>query len=118
MLFAVPALLLLPPQSPDTGAATLRHADGRVPPTMTAVRVSHPPTLDGRLDDPAWAGAGPTRGSTETDPDEGKAASDSTTVMLLYDADATYVRSRLSADAPAKLSTRAARREDTTQGDV
>src|SRR2546427_3095719 len=65
MLFAVPALLLLPPQSPDTGAATLRHADGRVPPTMTAVRVSRPPTLDGRLDDPAWTGAGPIRGFTE-----------------------------------------------------
>src|SRR2546422_1623659 len=28
-LFAVPALLLLPPQSPDTGAAALPHADGR-----------------------------------------------------------------------------------------
>src|SRR2546422_3822767 len=68
MLFAVPALLLLPPQSPDTGAAALRHADGRVPPTMTAVRVSRPPTLDGRLDDPAWAGAVPIRGFTETDP--------------------------------------------------
>src|SRR5438552_18280663 len=95
MLFAVPALLLLPPQSPDTGAATLRHADGRVPPTMTAVRVSHPPTLDGRLDDPAWAGAVSIRGFTETDPDEGKAASESTTVMLLYDADAMYVGARL-----------------------
>src|SRR6266571_2388647 len=82
MLFAVPALLLLPPQSPDTGAAALRHADGRVPPTMTAVRVSRPPTLDGRLDDPAWAGAVPIRGFTETDPDEGKAASESTTVKL------------------------------------
>src|SRR5438034_10517471 len=89
MLFAVPALLLLPPQLPDTGAAALRHADGRVPPTMTAVRVSRPPTLDGRLDDPAWAGAGavPIRGFTETDPDEGKAASESTTVMLVYDAE-------------------------------
>src|SRR6266702_965198 len=95
MLFAVPALLLLPPQSPDTGAAALRHADGRVPPTMTAVRVSRPPTLDGRLDDPAWAGAVPIRGFTETDPDEGKAASESTTVMLLYDADAIYVGARV-----------------------
>src|SRR2546425_557515 len=80
MLFAVPALLLLPPQSPDTGA-TLRHADGRVPPTMTAVRVSRPPTLDGRLDDPAWTGAVPIRGFTETDPDEGKAASESATAI-------------------------------------
>jgi len=118
MLFAVPALLLLPPQSPDTGAATLRHADGRVPPTMTAVRVSHPPTLDGRLDDPAWAGAVPIRGFTETDPDEGKAASESTTVMLLYDADAIYVGARLYDDAPAKISSRLGRRDDNTQSDV
>src|SRR3989442_11861188 len=118
MLFAVPALLLLPPQSPDTGAATLRHADGRVPPTMTAVRVSRPPTLDGRLDDPAWTGAVPIRGFTETDPDEGKAASESTTVMLLYDADAIYVGARLYDDAPAKISSRLGRRDDNTQSDV
>src|SRR6266568_4864130 len=118
MLFAVPALLLLPPQSPDTGAAALRHADGRVPPTMTAVRVSRPPTLDGRLDDPAWAGAVPIRGFTETDPDEGKAASESTTVMLLYDADAIYVGARLYDDAPAKISSRLGRRDDNTQSDV
>src|SRR5438093_10873592 len=120
MLFAVPALLLLPPQSPDTGAAALRHADGRVPPTMTAVRVSRRPTLDGRLDDPAWAGAGavPIRGFTETDPDEGKAASESTTVMLVYDADAIYVGARLYDDAPAKISSRLGRRDDNTQSDV
>src|SRR5438094_7986726 len=118
MLFAVPALLLLPPQSPDTGAAALRHADGRVPPTMTAERVSRPPTLDGRLDDPVWAGAVPIRGFTETDPDEGKAASESTTVMLLYDADAIYVGARLYDDAPAKISSRLGRRDDSTQGDV
>src|SRR2546422_6716230 len=118
MLFAVPALLLLPPQSPDTGAAALRHADGRVPPTMTAVRVSRPPTLDGRLDDPAWAGAVPIRGFTETDPDEGEAASESTTVMLVYDADAIYVGARLYDDAPAKISSRLGRRDDNTQSDV
>src|SRR5881628_1136087 len=118
MLFAVPALLLLPPQSPDTGAAALRHADGRVPPTMTAERVRRPPTLDGRLDDPAWAGAVPIRGFTETDPDEGKAASESTTVMLLYDADAIYVGARLYDDAPAKISSRLGRRDDNTQSDV
>src|SRR5439155_1682291 len=122
MLFAVPALLLLPPQLPDTGAAALRHADGRVPPTMTAVRVSRPPTLDGRLDDPAWAGAGagavPIRRFTETDPDEGKAASESTTVMLVYDADAIYVGARLYDDAPAKISSRLGRRDDNTQSDV
>src|SRR5207247_28994 len=91
---------------------------GRVPPTMTAVRVSHPPTLDGRLDDPAWAGAVPIRGFTETDPDEGKAASESTTVMLLYDADAIYVGARLYDDAPAKISSRLGRRDDNTQSDV
>src|SRR2546430_15602873 len=106
MLFAVPALLLPPPQSPDTGAATLRHADGRVPPTMTAVRGSRPPTLDGRLDDPAWAGAVPIRGFTETHPAERGAASESTTLMLGDAAGAVYVGAPRDGDAPATVSSR------------
>src|SRR2546422_7449788 len=73
---------------------------------MTAVRVSRPPTLDGRLDDPAWTGAVPIRGFTETDPDEGKAASESTTVMLLYDADAIYVGARRSEEHTSELQSR------------
>src|SRR3989442_16010071 len=103
MLFAVPALLLLPPQSPDTGAAALRHADGRAPPTMTAGRGSRPPTLDGRLDDPAWAGGGPIPGFTQTHPDRGQAASQSTPPMLPYDAHPIYLGAPLDDGATAKV---------------
>jgi hypothetical protein len=116
MLLAVPTMLLL--QSPDTDTAARRHADGRVPPTMIAVRVSRPPALDGRLDDPAWAQAVPIRGFTETDPDEGKAATESTTVRIVYDADAIYVGARLYDDEPARITSRLGRHDDDTKSDM
>src|SRR5438445_4717024 len=116
MLLAVPTMLLL--QSPDADTAALRHADGRVPPTMVAVRVSRPPALDGRLDDPAWTQAVPIHGFTQTDPDEGKAATESTTVLLVYDADAIYVAARLYDDEPAKITSRLGRHDDNTQSDI
>jgi len=103
-------------QSPSSAALT--HAGGHPVPTITAVRVEHPPTLDGRLDDPAWQLAHPARGFLETDPDEGKSPSESTTVMILYDDAAIYVGARLYDAEPSKISRRLGRRDDDTQSDV
>src|SRR5437899_1635340 len=117
MLFAVPALLLLPPQSPDTGAAALRHADGRVPPTVVAARVDRAPVIDGRLDEAAWARATPITRFLQTDPDEGKPVSESTEVRIVYDADAIYVGARLYDREPQKIVSRLGRRDAETLSD-
>ncbi len=115
-MLVVAALLLA--QSPSADSLSLSHAGGRPAPTMTAVRIELPPTLDGRLDDPAWRQAHPVRGFLETDPYEGKSPSESTTVMVVYDDAALYVGARLYDAEPLKISRRLGRRDDETQSDV
>ena len=115
-MLAIAVALLV--QSPLADSAPARHADGRVPPTVTAVRVDAPPVLDGRLDDAAWAQALPARGFLETDPIEGRAPAESTTVMIVYDATAIYVGARLYDAEPARITRRLGRRDDSTQSDM
>ena len=61
------------------------------PPHVAAVRTSTPPTIDGRLDEPAWATAPAVASFTQKFPDEGRAPSDPTTMRILYDDEAIYV---------------------------
>src|SRR5689334_23919918 len=98
MVLAV-ALALL--QAPDSN--TLRHANGLVPPAITAIRVSRPPAMDGRLDDPNWALATPVTDLRQSDPHEGAVVSESTEVRILYDDDALYIGVRLFDREPAKI---------------
>ena len=117
-MFLVPVLLqTLATQSPVDSVA-LRHADGRVPPTVTAVRIQQPPSLDGRLDDGAWQAAPPTSGFRQIDPTEGAAASESTVVRIVYDDDAVYVGVRLFDSEPARILRRLGRRDDNLQSDM
>jgi hypothetical protein len=60
-------------------------------PHLTATRVSQPPVLDGKLDDPAWKEAVATEAFTQKFPDEGKAPSERTTLRIVYDDEAVYV---------------------------
>jgi Domain of unknown function (DUF5916)/Carbohydrate family 9 binding domain-like len=115
-VLVVAAMLLA--QSPAADSSALIHAGRRAIPTMTAVRVQQPPSIDGRLDDPAWQQAQPIRGFLETDPDEGKAPPESTTVMLVYDDAAIYVGARLYDAEPSKILRRLGRRDDDTQSDM
>ena len=107
-------LLLL--QQPVADSAGLRHANG-VPPTITAVRVTHPPDLDGRLDDSVWALAVPVTDLRQSDPDEGHLVSESTEVRVLYDATALYIGVRLFDREPAKIARHLGRRDTFTQSD-
>ena len=115
MLPAIAAALLL--QSGTAQSSSLGHANGVVPPAVTAVRVDRPPSLDGRLDDPAWALAPPITGLLQTDPDEGKPVSESTDVRVIYDADALYVGARLFDSAPHLIVSRLGRRDANTHSD-
>ena len=59
--------------------------------TATAVESAVAPVLDGAvLDDPAWAGAPPATGFVQTQPDEGRPASERTEVRIVYTADTLY----------------------------
>lgn len=115
ILAAVVSATLL--QSAAAEASALRHANGLLPPTVTAVEVNRPPSLDGRLDDPAWALATPITQLIQSDPDEGAPVSESTEVGILYAADALYVGARLFDAEPHKIVRRLGRRDASTHSD-
>lgn len=98
-------------------SSLLRHADGRQPRTVTAVRSERAPTIDGRLDDPAWHQAAPAAGFVQIDPREGQPASESTLVWIVYDDAAIYVGARLFDSEPALIERRLARRDAFTASD-
>jgi Domain of unknown function (DUF5916)/Carbohydrate family 9 binding domain-like len=69
-------------------ARTAAAADPRI---VTAVETRTPITLDGVLDDEAWITAEPATDFVQAEPHEGQAATERTTVRLLFDRDALYV---------------------------
>jgi hypothetical protein len=101
---------------PDSAA--LRHADGRTPRTVVAVRVAQPPAVDGRLDDAAWTHGAPVGGFTQMVPDEGKPATESTLVWIVYDDHAVYVAARLFDSDPARIERRLGRRDGFLESDM
>jgi hypothetical protein len=85
---------------------------------VTAVRV--PPgeiRLDGRLDDPAWAGARWIDDFVEKMPVEGGTPTDSMRIALLYDDHALYVGARLYSHDPAHIQAPFSRRDNTAQAE-
>jgi hypothetical protein len=115
MLTLLTAAVVLQGSVPDSVA--LRHADGKVPPEVRAARVAQGPTLDGRLDDPAWAVARPVTDFVQSDPDEGRPASEATEVRIVYDGKALYVGARLFDRDPGGIASRLARRDVVTASD-
>jgi hypothetical protein len=107
-LVAAVALLF---QVPSVDSAALRHANGLVPPTVTAIRVDRAPVIDGRLAEPVWALATPITAFLQTDPSEGQPVSESTEVRVLYDATAIYVGARLFDREPRRIISRLGRRD-------
>jgi len=81
-------LLLLPPiawaQTPASPPAA------KAVPAVRAVRSAAPMVLDGRLDEPAWREAPPATGFTQSDPQEGQAATERTEIRVVYDDAALY----------------------------
>ncbi|HEU4952753.1 MAG TPA: DUF5916 domain-containing protein [Holophagaceae bacterium] len=63
--------------------------------SLRADRTDHPPVLDGRLDDPAWAPAPVASGFRETWPDYGTPARRDTEVRVLYDDHDLYIGARM-----------------------
>jgi hypothetical protein len=90
--------------SPDLGAQATGDAGGAGPssvpsrdpeamprPHARAVRTHLPITLDGILDDEAWAAAEPITGFIQSMPDAGAPATEPTVVRVLYDEEYLYI---------------------------
>jgi uncharacterized protein DUF5916 len=87
---------------------------------MTATRI---PTggsaihLDGRLDDPAWAGAAWIADFVQKMPHEGAAPTDSMRIAILYDEDALYVGARIFRRTASRIQAPLSRRDNTAQAE-
>ena len=74
-------------------------------------------TIDGRVDEAAWAAATPITDFSQSSPDEGKPASQRTEIRILYDASALYIGARMYDSLGAKgVRTALARRDQLMQG--
>jgi hypothetical protein len=84
---------------------------------VIAVRAAAAPVIDGRLDDPVWAGAPPVSGFLQRDPNEGQPASEDTRVRVAYDDDAIYVAGHLLDRDPAAIVRQLSRRDASVEAD-
>ncbi len=76
-----------------------------------AIRVSPPVTIDGRLDDPAWAGAAGAGGFVQREPEEGRPATERTEVRILYDSENIYFGIRCFDREPDRIVANEMRRD-------
>ncbi|HEX9128297.1 MAG TPA: DUF5916 domain-containing protein [Gemmatimonadaceae bacterium] len=75
-------------------------------------------TIDGRLDEAAWAVATPITELVQSVPDEGKPPSQKTEIRILYDASAIYIGARMFDSLGAKgVRSALARRDQVMNGD-
>lgn len=88
------------------------HPDGLGSHVVTAYRLEEipPPTIDGRLDDPAWEAASPISGFIQLEPQRGEPATDDTLAYIVYDRHNLYVAFRCFDAEPDKIVSRIARR--------
>jgi len=103
---------------PTTAQET--RADGSPVPELKAKRVNpQPPKIDGVLDDKIWRSAGMhvARGFTQREPDDGKAAAESTVVAVAYDDEALYVAYWCYDSQPDKILRHLVRRDHYSESD-
>ncbi|MDP2322071.1 MAG: DUF5916 domain-containing protein [Acidobacteriota bacterium] len=86
-------------------------------PTAQALKVTAPPKLDGRLDDPIWQKAAIISGFKQREPDEGREASEPTTVRIAYDQSHLYIGAVLDDSLPAEIRASELRRDNTLDSD-
>ena len=86
ILLGVPAVLSAAQQAPEINYDTIRFQK-----LVTAVRISEPITIDGRLDEPAWSRATPAGDFIQWSPFHGEPAAEPSEVFVLYDDDNLYV---------------------------
>ncbi len=98
-----------PATAQDNGAAAA--------PTVHVTRTDARPTIDGRIDEPAWDAAELVTSFTQTRPHPGRPATQRTEVRILYDDDALYVAARMYDTAPDSIVAQLARRDTDVHSD-
>ncbi|HEU4763192.1 MAG TPA: DUF5916 domain-containing protein [Gemmatimonadales bacterium] len=87
------------------------------PEAVQTFRARSPITIDGRLDDAAWADATPVSGFVQRQPVEGKEPSERTEVKVLFDDDALYIGAHLYDSHPDSVVARLGRRDAMIEAD-
>src|SRR5512137_1110134 len=77
----------------------------------TAPRAAQPPRIDGRLDDPAWHGVAPARDLVDFVPEPGRAPSQATEVLVVWDDRGLYFAFRCHDAQPGRIRSRLAKRD-------
>lgn len=86
------------------------------PKAVAAVRSAGPIRVDGVLSEPVWNRPGDDA-FTQTDPNDGAAPSERTTVWIAFDDDALYVAARLDDSEPSGIIGLLGRRDDEVDSD-
>src|SRR5262249_44273587 len=86
-------------------------------PQIRAQRLSGTITIDGRLNEDAWASAEPATLFRQVDPKEGEEATERTEVRFLYNDTSIYVAARLFDSEPQKIVARLSRRDTSADAD-
>ncbi|HET7612522.1 MAG TPA: carbohydrate binding family 9 domain-containing protein, partial [Gemmatimonadaceae bacterium] len=100
-------------QNPQPGQKPGDSAKAEAAPlrTMRASRLTGAISIDGKLDEPAWATAVPSSDFMQSYPKVGAKATDPTEVRVLYDDDALYVGVRMFDAHPDSIAAQLARRD-------
>lgn len=95
-------MLFFEPAAGVSGASNYSNYDRK---TVSAVRVSTPPVIDGKLDDAVWQKAEPATGFVMYEPHNDRPASFGTYVRVVYDDRAIYVGAMMKDPDPAAILT-------------
>ncbi|MBI1805002.1 MAG: carbohydrate binding family 9 domain-containing protein [Ignavibacteriae bacterium] len=98
-------------------AAAASSLAGDNPRTVTAVRITTPPRIDGILDDAVWKQATSATDFIQRDPEEGRPASERSEIRVLYDDEALYFGCTFYDSEPEKIVARLTRRDDEIESD-
>ncbi|MDH5235387.1 MAG: hypothetical protein OEW77_10545, partial [Gemmatimonadota bacterium] len=109
--------MLLPASTTAQQAAAPPAAAPLERPSVAALHRDGPVTIDGRLDDAAWAAASVARGFVQQRPVEGTPAEHATEVRVLYDDQAIYIGARMFDAEPRTIAQQLVRRDDEGNAD-
>ena len=87
-------------------------------PTLQASRATGPVSVDGRLDEAAWAAAAVADEFLQRDPDEGQPATERTELRLVFDDNALYVGARLHDREADRIVRQLSRRDVVAETDT
>ncbi|MCY4599185.1 MAG: DUF5916 domain-containing protein [Acidobacteria bacterium] len=104
------------PEAPADDAAAGGALAGR--PVVRPVRVSTPPSIDGRLDDAAWIEAAHITEFVQLQPLDGAPATESTDVYLAYDSTSIYLGFRARYSDPGIIRANRSDRDTTFRDDL